>query len=78
MAERGRSGPTGSPLVLTLLIVALLVTAAVACSGGGSDGDGNGSDRDGGGGGDPGEHVAAVLMTVTQFDPKGIQERGDS
>lgn len=24
-----------------------------------------------------GEHVAAVLMTVTQFDPKGIQQRGD-
>lgn len=24
-----------------------------------------------------GEHVAAVLMTVTQFDPKGLQQRGD-
>jgi oligopeptide transport system substrate-binding protein len=77
MAERRRSGPTGSPLVLTLLIVALLVTAAVACSGGGSDGDGNGSDRDGGGGGDPGEDVAAGTFrmgttAIESLDPADV------
>lgn len=47
MAERRRSGPAPAHRIVALALVALVVSATVACSGGGSDDEG----ADGGGGG---------------------------